>query len=76
MTKPYFKHKSFCKKVEVEKHGIINLADLPIRVYPEKKGYYEIGWVESSEGYVLSEYGGSNLMSFGGMELDVLREIK
>lgn len=76
MIMPYYKHTSTSDKVEVEIHGVINLSNLPIQVYPEENGYYEIGWTNTHDGKeVLSEYGGANAISFGGMPLGVLKEL-
>lgn len=81
MIKPYYKTEDTPTYLEVEDHGIINVNELPIRVYPEKKGYYCIdfaqGHHEDGESYyILSEMGGANAMSFGGMHLGVIREIR
>lgn len=79
MIKPYYKHEHTATMVEVEDFGIINLIDLPITIFPEKEGHYEIGWSrtrqDGKEFYTLSEYGGNNSWDFSGRSLGVIREI-
>lgn len=78
MIKPFIKEHHNAQIVEVEDFGIINLNDLPIRVYEDKQGLYQIDWVSfrTDDGkmeHVLSEVGGRNAMSFGGRDLGVIK---
>lgn len=78
MIKPYFKENNSHDFVEVEDHGIINLSELPILA--NKDRCIEIGWTLIGNGdnkgkHVLSEYGGTSPMSFGGRNLGVTRVV-
>lgn len=79
MIKPYVRSENNSEQVEVEDHGIINLCNLPIRVNEDQPGRFEIDWVSTMvDGeivYVLSEFGGKSMISFGGRYLGVIREI-
>lgn len=80
MIKPYYKHEHESTVVEVENFGVIDLNELPIRIYQDREGNYEIGWVmtmkDGKRTYILSEYGGKSTLDFGGRELGVIREIE
>lgn len=81
MIKPYIKHLHTATIVEVEDFGVIDLRKLPIRVYEDQPGLYEISFMkhnqrDGTESYILTEAGGSNMMNYGGRHLGVLRIIE
>lgn len=81
MIKPYVKHLHTATIVEVEDFGVIDLRELPIRVYEDQPGRYEILFMhyhhgDGTESYILTEVGGSNMMNYGGRHLGVLRIIE
>lgn len=79
MIKPYYKEKHDAKTVEVEDFGIIDLADIPIRVRKDQKGIHHIDWVsrnvDGKNMKFLAEHGGSTGIDYGGRELGVIRKL-
>lgn len=73
---PFIKEEHNAKVVLTKGFGIVNLDELPKRVWEDKDGYWKLGWAHSIEGNVLSVSGGKSTLDFNGEDVCVVRIIK